>query len=249
MSTTDLPPDGADPAPRADDMPEQLMAAATARIAELEAEAQEFRDKWLRSEAEMANVRTRAKRDADDARQFAVQKFARDVVEAADNLRRGLDQLPAAQPGEPEIVGKLRDGFEGVERSFLSLLERNGIARVDPTGKPFDANLHQAMAEQPIGRAHARHGDPGLDGGLDAQRPAAAPGDGGGGQGGRGRAGASPAGAVMRWTPGVARGGGERGRRSGEKRGLPLASPVGLNTSAKPQFPRVSHGASGRRDR
>ena len=65
------------------------------------------------------------------------------------NLRRGLDQLPPAQPGEPEIVGKLRDGFEGVERSFLSLLERNGIARVDPTGKPFDANLHQAMAEQP----------------------------------------------------------------------------------------------------
>ena len=59
------------------------------------------------------------------------------------------DTLPAHTDGEPEIVGKLRDGFEGVERSFLSLLERNGIARVDATGKPFDANLHQAMAEQP----------------------------------------------------------------------------------------------------
>ena len=157
MSTNDIPqgifdapqPEGDDPTPRAEDTPDQLMAAATERIAALEAEAQEFRDKWLRSEAEMANVRARAKRDADDARQFAVQKFARDVVEAADNLRRGLDQLPAASPGEPEIVGKLRDGFEGVERSFLSLLERNGIARVDATGKPFDANLHQAMAEQP----------------------------------------------------------------------------------------------------
>ncbi len=152
MSTTDIPPsppEGVDPLPRADDMPDHLMAAATARITELEAEAQEFRDKWLRSEAEMANVRARAKRDADDARQFAVQKFARDVVEAADNLRRGLDQLPAATPGEPEIAAKLRDGFEGVERSFLSLLERNGIARVDAVGKPFDANLHQAMAEQP----------------------------------------------------------------------------------------------------
>ena len=149
MSTTDLPPpEMADPTP-ASDSSEDVMAAATARIAELEAERDEFRDKWLRSEAEIANVRTRAKRDADDARQFAVQKFARDVVEAADNLRRGLDQLPAAQPGEPEIVGKLRDGFEGVERSFLALMERNGIARVDATGKPFDPNLHQAMAEQP----------------------------------------------------------------------------------------------------
>jgi molecular chaperone GrpE len=45
-------------------------------------------------------------------------------------------------------VTKLRDGFEGIERSFVSLLERNGIARNDPTGAVFDANLHQAMAEQ-----------------------------------------------------------------------------------------------------
>ncbi len=142
-------PDMAEPTLALNDTTEQLMAAATERIAALEAENQELRDKWLRSEAEMANVRARARRDADDARQFAIQKFARDVVEAADNLRRGLDQLPAAQPGEPEIVGKLRDGFEGVERSFLGVLERNGIAKVDATGKPFDANLHQAMAEQP----------------------------------------------------------------------------------------------------
>ncbi len=129
--------------------PEEVMQAAAARIAELEAERDEFRDKWMRAEAEMANVRTRAKRDADDARQYAVQKFARDVVEAADNLRRGLSSLPDEAEGEPEIVTKLRNGFEGVERSFLSLLERNGIARVDPTGQAFDANLHQAMAEQP----------------------------------------------------------------------------------------------------
>ncbi len=149
IPNTEVSPDMVEPAATLNDSPEQLMAAATARIAALEVEAQEMRDKWLRSEAEMANVRARAKRDADDARQFAIQKFARDVVEAADNLRRGLDQLPPAQPGEPDIVGKLRDGFEGVERSFLSLLERNGIAKVDATGKPFDANLHQAMAEQP----------------------------------------------------------------------------------------------------
>ena len=150
MSQTDMPPpEMADPNAPTPETPEEVMAAASARIAELEAERDEFRDKWLRSEAEIANVRTRAKRDVDDARQFAVQKFARDVVEAADNLRRGLDQLPPAQAGEPEIVGKLRDGFEGVERSFLALLERNGIAKVDPTGKPFDPNLHQAMAEQP----------------------------------------------------------------------------------------------------
>ena len=139
----------AEPAGESSQTSEDVMQAAAERIAALEAERDEFRDKWMRSEAEMANVRARARRDADDARLFAVQKFARDVVEAADNLRRGLDSLPPAAAGEPEIVTKLRDGFEGVERSFISVLERNGVTRVDAVGQPFDANLHQAMAEQP----------------------------------------------------------------------------------------------------
>ena len=135
--------------PEAPETPEALMQAAATRIAELEAERDELRDRWMRSEAEMANVRARAKREVEETRQYAVQKFARDVVEAAENLRRGLDSLPAANDQEPGIVTKLREGFEGVERSFIGLLERNGIARTDPTGTPFDANLHQAMAEQP----------------------------------------------------------------------------------------------------
>ena len=75
--------------------------------------------------------------------------MAAEVVEAAENLRRGLSSLPPVATDEPAIVTKLREGFEGVERSFVGILERNGISRVDPTGQPFDANLHQAMAEQP----------------------------------------------------------------------------------------------------
>lgn len=127
---------------------EFIMQAATDRIAELEAEAADMKERWMRAEAETANVRTRAKRDADDARQFATQKFARDVAEAAENLRRGLDAIPPATSDEPAIVGRVRDGFTGVERSFIDLLERNGVKREDPTGAVFDPNLHQAMAEQ-----------------------------------------------------------------------------------------------------
>ncbi|MBV9736513.1 MAG: nucleotide exchange factor GrpE [Acidisphaera sp.] len=128
---------------------EQRLEAAQARIAELEAEKEELRDRWMRSEAEIANVRARGRREVDETRQYAVQKFATDVVEAAENLRRGLSSLPPPSPGEPEIVGKLREGFEGVERNLLAVLERNGIRRDDPTGASFDPNLHQAMAEQP----------------------------------------------------------------------------------------------------
>ena len=129
------------------DSPEAIMRAAAARIPALEAERDDFRERWMRSEAEMANLRARTKREVDDARLYAVQKFARDVAEAADNLKRGLDAIPAPADGEPAILARLRDGFAGVERSFLGLLERNGIKREDPTGAMFDANLHQAMAE------------------------------------------------------------------------------------------------------
>jgi molecular chaperone GrpE len=128
-----------------DATPDSAVAAA---LAELEAERDEMRERWMRSEAEMANLRSRTKREVEDARLYAVQKFARDVVEVAENLKRGLDSLPARREGEAEIIGKLREGFEGIGRSFVATLERNGVSTDDPTGKLFDPNLHQAMQEQ-----------------------------------------------------------------------------------------------------
>jgi molecular chaperone GrpE len=140
---------------RAPETPEQLMHAATTRITELEAqvsqlsaELAETKDRWMRAEAETANVRSRGRRETEETRLYAVQKFATDVVEVAENLRRGLEAVPAASEGELEIVTRLRDGFAGVERNILAILDRNGIKREDPTGQKFDPNLHQAMAEQ-----------------------------------------------------------------------------------------------------
>jgi molecular chaperone GrpE len=107
-----------------------------------------MKERWMRAEADNANVRARARKDVDDTRQYAVQKFATDVVEAAENLKRGIESLPPPSAGEPPIVSKVREGLEGVERSFVGTLERNGIKRIDPAGQSFDPNLHQAMAEQ-----------------------------------------------------------------------------------------------------
>src|SRR3954464_12343431 len=100
--------------------PEQVMQAATARIAELEAELAEMKNRWMRAEAETANVRARSHREVNETRQYAVQKFAQDVVEAADNLRRGLESLPEREANEPELVTRFREGLEGVERNFLN---------------------------------------------------------------------------------------------------------------------------------
>lgn len=129
--------------------PEAAAPEETDRLAALEAEVAQLREKWLRAEAEMQNLRTRARREAEEARLYAVQKFARDVVETAENLRRGLDSLPPAAEDEPELLAKLRNGFAGVERGFVTMLERHGVQKQDATGKPFDPELHQAMSEQP----------------------------------------------------------------------------------------------------
>jgi molecular chaperone GrpE len=133
---------------KAPDSPEGVMEAATDRIAALEAELAEMKERWMRAEAENANIRARAKREVDETRQYAVQKFAADVVEAAENLKRGIEALPPSAPGQPEILAKVREGLESMERNFVGILERNGIRKEDPVGQVFDPNLHQAMAEQ-----------------------------------------------------------------------------------------------------
>lgn len=148
-----------DPNAKPDATPEPEAPAAEAppapeptpeeRIAALEAALAEMKDRWLRAEAEIQNVRNRARDDVEKARNFAVQKFAADVVEAAENLRRGLDALPAAAEDEAEIITKLRGGFEGVERFLLQRMEANGVARKPAQGEKFNPDLHQAMSEAP----------------------------------------------------------------------------------------------------
>jgi molecular chaperone GrpE len=136
---------------------EALMAEAAARIKALEEEVAALKDKWLRAEAETQNVRNRARREVEDARNYAVTKFARDVVDAAENIERALASLPAPAEAEPEIVARLREGFETVGRAFQGALERNGIARHDAAGERFDPDRHQAMAEAPSAEVPAGH--------------------------------------------------------------------------------------------
>jgi molecular chaperone GrpE len=137
--------------------PESLMEEAASRIRTLEAEVNEFKDKWMRAEAETQNVRARARRDVEDARNFAVQRFARDVVEVVETLERAIASLPPSGADESPVVAKMREGIEATQRMFLATLERNGVSRIDAQGAKFDPELHQAMAEAPSPTVPAGH--------------------------------------------------------------------------------------------
>jgi molecular chaperone GrpE len=116
------------------------------RVAALEAELAENKDRLLRALAESENTRRRAQRERDDATKYAITAFARDLLAAADNLRRALDSLPEAEVRD-ERTRSLLEGVAATERELLAVFERHGIRRVDPHGERFDHNFHQAIFE------------------------------------------------------------------------------------------------------
>lgn len=126
------------------------LAAGDDVVEKLLAENASLKDRALRYAAEAENIKRRAEREANDARAFAIQKFARDLLDAADNLSRALQAAPKdlADPAVKNLVL----GVEMTEKALQSAFERNGLKRVDPArGDRFDPNLHQAMMEQPAG--------------------------------------------------------------------------------------------------
>jgi molecular chaperone GrpE len=124
---------------------EEVSANRTSQIEALKADLAAMEERWMRSEAEIANVRTRAKRDVEEARQFALQKFAADLVDTAENLKRGLNSLPPATESEPKSISGLRAGLAGIERGFIDTLQKNGVTAMDPTGTVFAPEQHQAV--------------------------------------------------------------------------------------------------------
>ena len=117
-----------------------------ARVTELEAELAEQKDRLLRALAETENVRRRGQREREDAAKYAVAGFAKDLLSAADNLRRALDSLPEAEVKD-DRTRSLLAGVAATERELLSIFERHGIKRIDPKGERFDHNFHQAIFE------------------------------------------------------------------------------------------------------
>jgi molecular chaperone GrpE len=116
----------------------------------LQKEANEARDRMLRTLAEMENLRKRTTREVADARLYGITGFARDVLDIADNLQRALDAVPAEARANAEAGLKgLIEGVELTERSLLNALEKHGVKKFDPQGQKFDPNFQQAMFEVP----------------------------------------------------------------------------------------------------
>jgi molecular chaperone GrpE len=126
---------------------EDGLDAAADEVIALRAEVAALKDQMLRYAAEAENTRRRAEREANDARAYAIQKFARDLLGVADNLSRAMMATPG---GEDPAVKNFVIGVEMTEKELVSAFEKNGLKRVSPAkGDKFDPHQHQAMMEQP----------------------------------------------------------------------------------------------------
>ena len=122
--------------------PAEAFAANTASADRLRTQEPDYKDRWLRAEAEIQNTRRRAARDRDDAVRASEERILVDMVEVLDDLERALAALPEDQAGNPWAQGvaltaqRLRDA-----------LARRGVTPIATVGEPFDPVFHEALLE------------------------------------------------------------------------------------------------------
>lgn len=134
--TTGASPSSTDTSSGANDMAAQLKAA----LAERDANQQN----WLRAQADLENYRKRTQKEIEQDRQYRALPLARDLLPGLDNLHRALDAARTSKD-----LQKLVDGVQMVVKQFDDILARHSIVPIEAVGKPFDANLHQALQQVP----------------------------------------------------------------------------------------------------
>ena len=118
--------------------------AADGEPSDLAAELAAEKDRVLRVQAEMQNLRNRLSREIADERRYAALPLLRDLLPVVDNIGRAIDA--AQQRGDAE---NLLEGFKLVRQQLASILEQHNVQPIAALGEPFDPQVHEAILKQP----------------------------------------------------------------------------------------------------
>lgn len=135
---------GTAPQPEASPDPAAL-EALRAELEAAKATAQENWDRFVRTQAEMENLRKRLTRDLQNAQKYALEKFAGELLAVRDGLELGVQA--AGEAGEVDAQ-KIKEGTELTLRMLSQLMDKYDIRQVDPQGERFNPELHQAVTMQ-----------------------------------------------------------------------------------------------------
>lgn len=105
-----------------------------------------LKEEKLRLLAEMENLRKRFEREKIDLIKFSSINLIREILSPGDNLERALAAIPKDEK-LPQPIKNLVEGLKMVQKEFSTILEKNGVKKIDSINKKFDHNYHQAMME------------------------------------------------------------------------------------------------------
>lgn len=127
--------------------PSPVSAEELAALREKAAQAEAFKDRYLRAVADLENFRKRAARERQEAVQYANQSLMEKLVPALDNLDMALSAVNAASAAGTSS-DSLRTGVEMVLAQVKGALRDAGLEEIDALGQTFDPAWHEAVSQQ-----------------------------------------------------------------------------------------------------
>ncbi|MDX6153342.1 nucleotide exchange factor GrpE [Marinococcus sp. PL1-022] len=121
---------------------DELEEESGSREAELEKEIEEWKNRALRTQADLENVRRRAKAEKEEDAKYRVQPLAEDLLPVMDNFERAMQTQPDNESAQSFI-----DGMAMVYNQFRSALEQQGVEEIPAQGEYFDPTIHQAVMQ------------------------------------------------------------------------------------------------------
>ncbi len=116
--------------------------AAVAEAVNPRAEAERYKEQWMRSAADFDNYRKRSRREVDDAKKSGREDLLREILPVFDNLERGIQSAQRATD-----VKAVADGLAMITKQFIDTLGRAGITKIGGVGSPFDPSVHEAIQQ------------------------------------------------------------------------------------------------------
>jgi molecular chaperone GrpE len=114
-------------------------------LSELHTQVQALQDKLLRSMAETENVRARLNKNVEEAREYSIIHFAKDLIPVIDNLTRAIEHAPKIPEGE---ISSLLEGIKMTQKELENAFVKHGLESIEPQeGEKFDYNAHHAIAQ------------------------------------------------------------------------------------------------------
>ncbi|GIK58554.1 MAG: nucleotide exchange factor GrpE [Chloroflexi bacterium] len=114
------------------------------QLATAQAEAADYKDRWLRSQAEFANARKRMEKERIELYSMATADVIKKLLPVLDDFERALNTVPDSIRDNAWL-----EGIDLVQRKLFTILENFNVTPIEAVGQPFDPNWHEAITQEP----------------------------------------------------------------------------------------------------